>query len=223
MNQIRFDAAGLVPVVTQDARSGEILMLAYASREALEETLRSGYAHYWSRSRRSLWRKGETSGNVQEVVEVRIDCDGDTLLYRVRQSGPACHTGKGSCFYRALDLDGETELDSSPGHILDRVDEAIEARRAQPREGSYTNYLFDKGVDKILKKVGEEATEVVVAAKNEDPVELRAEVADLLYHLLVLLRERNLPLGAVWKELDERFGRPPRARKPENTDTDDER
>jgi phosphoribosyl-AMP cyclohydrolase / phosphoribosyl-ATP pyrophosphohydrolase len=204
---LTFDAAGLVPVVTQDSATGEVLMLAYANREALELTLRTGAAHYWSRSRRGLWRKGETSGHTQEVVDVLRDCDGDAVLYRVRQTGPACHTGERSCFHRP---DGGANLPTTD-HILDRLERVIAQRAAERPAGSYTTYLFDRGLDKILKKLGEEATETVIAAKNADAAELRYEAADLVYHLLVLLRERELPLADLWGELEKRFGAAPRA------------
>jgi phosphoribosyl-ATP pyrophosphohydrolase/phosphoribosyl-AMP cyclohydrolase len=211
LDEIKFNSDGLVPVITQAATTGEVLMLAFANREALERSSLSGRAHYWSRSRQTLWMKGETSGNTQAIREIRVDCDGDTVLYRVDQSGPACHTGAEDCFYRVLDGD---RLVETPGtaHILARVDEVIAARIREPRPGSYTNYLFDAGLDKILKKVGEETTEVVIAAKNESEEELRSEVADLLFHLLVLLRARGLPDQAIWSELEARFGRAPRVR-----------
>ena len=211
IEQLRFDANGLVPVVTQDAANGEVLMLAFANREAVETTLASGRAHYWSRSRGALWQKGETSGHVQEVLEVRVDCDADSLLYLVRQTGPACHTGERSCFHRAGGPEAE-DLSAAPatGHVLTRVEEIVRSREAERPEGSYTTYLFEKGVDKILKKVGEETTEVVIAAKNGAPEEIRAEAADLLFHLLVLLRARSIPLSDVWGELDARFGAKPR-------------
>ena len=212
LEQVKFDEKGLVPVIAQEATTGEVLMLAYANREAIEHTLSSGEAHYWSRSRGSLWRKGESSGNEQKVVELRLDCDGDTVLYRVRQSGPACHTMARSCSFR-IESDGEVLEDGdSPGHVLDRVAAVVADRHDHPKEGSYTNYLFHAGLDKVLKKVGEESTEVVIAAKNDGDEELRSEIADLLYHLVVLARTRNLSLEAVWNELDERFGRKPRAR-----------
>lgn len=212
LDEIRFDSSGLVPVVAVEALTGELLMLAYANRAALELTRESERAHYWSRSRGELWAKGETSGNVQEIVEIAIDCDGDAVVYRVRQTGPACHTLRRSCFYRSLGDAGEHEVSENDGvgHILSRVDRVIADRIANPKPDAYTNYLLNEGVDKILKKVGEESTEVVVAAKNDSDDELRGEVADLLFHLLVLLRARNLPLDAVWKELDARFGRAPR-------------
>jgi phosphoribosyl-AMP cyclohydrolase / phosphoribosyl-ATP pyrophosphohydrolase len=211
LDEVQFGSTGLVPVVTQDAATGEVLMVAYANREALERTERSGRAHYWSRSRQRLWIKGETSGHIQEVVEVRVDCDGDSVLYRVRQTGPACHTLHRSCFFRSVQ-EGVLVESAGSGHILARVDEIIGERIRQPREGAYTNYLLDQGIDKILKKLGEETTEVVIAAKNDSPGDLRAETADLLFHLLVLLRARNLDLDAVWKELEARFGRAPGSR-----------
>ena len=209
LDAVKFDLNGLVPIVTQDAASGDVLMLAYATREALEATHRTGQAHYFSRSREEVWRKGGTSGNVQDVVDVRLDCDGDAVLYRVRQTGPACHTLERSCFHRTVD-DDELLRAPPPGHILSEVERVIQERAVNLPEGSYTTYLFRAGLDKILKKVGEEATEVVIAAKNEDSGELPAEIADLLFHLLVLLRQRNLPVTEVWNELEQRFGQPPR-------------
>lgn len=211
LEDVQFDRNGLVPVIAQEATTGEVLMHAYANREALEHTARSGRAHYWSRSRQALWAKGETSGHVQDVVEIRLDCDGDAVLYRVLQTGPACHTLERSCFFRA-ESDGELEESPVPGDVLARVAAVVADRQENPREGSYTNYLFDAGLDKVLKKVGEEATEVVIAAKNEPTDALGSEIADLLYHLVVLLRVRNMPLAGVWKELDDRFGRSPRPR-----------
>jgi len=211
LDAIRFDSSGLVPVVTQEVSSGEVLMLAYATREALEETRRTGQAHYWSRSRGEIWRKGATSGNVQDVVDVRVDCDGDAVLYRVIQTGPACHTLEPSCFFQRVEGDALREAPRG-GHVLSRVERVVDERARTLPEGSYTTYLFREGLDKILKKVGEETTEVVIAAKNGVGAELTAETADLLYHLLVLLRERNLPVAEVWNELEERFGRTPRER-----------
>lgn len=211
LDTVRFDTNGLVPVVAQEATSGELLMLAYANREALQKTAESGTAHYWSRSRQSLWMKGATSGNLQKLVEIRIDCDGDAVLYRVKQTGPACHTGRSTCFFSAVEGDEVVEVEAA-GTILARVEAVVEDRRRNPVEGAYTNYLFEQGVDKILKKVGEEATEVVIAAKNDDPDELSTEIADLFFHLVVLLQARGVPLTRVWEVMDERFGRPPRER-----------
>ncbi|MDR0787457.1 MAG: bifunctional phosphoribosyl-AMP cyclohydrolase/phosphoribosyl-ATP diphosphatase HisIE [Gemmatimonadota bacterium] len=212
LDEVRFDSHGLVPVITQAALSGEVLMVAYANREALERSLETGYAHYWSRSRQELWKKGETSGNVQQIAEVRIDCDGDAVLYRVAQAGPACHTGNPTCFFRTVDENDALVEASAAAHIITRVDETIESRMLEPKAGSYTNYLLDAGLDKILKKVGEEATEVVIAAKNGSAEELGSETADLVFHLLVMLRAQGLPLAAVWEEMERRFGKPPRER-----------
>lgn len=205
LEELSFDAQGLLPVVAQDVLSGEVLMLAYANREALTQTATTGRAHYWSRSRQEIWRKGDTSGHVQKVHEIRVDCDGDAVIYLVHQTGAACHTGEASCFYRRLE--GESIAPAAAGaHILSRVAGIVAERAVERPEGSYTTYLLEKGLDKILKKVGEEATEVVIAAKNADNAELRAELADLLFHLLVLTQERELPLDEVWEELDSRFG-----------------
>lgn len=209
IDELKFDERGLLPVVAQDAGTGEVLMLAWADREALRLTRETGRAHYWSRSRRELWQKGETSGHVQRVVELRADCDGDAVLYRVEQTGPACHTGEASCFFRRVEEERLADTPAGAGHVLSRVEEIVRRREAERPEGSYTTYLFEKGLDKILKKVGEEATETLIAAKNPGNDELRAEVADLLFHLLVLLRARGLPLAEVWAELEARFGAPP--------------
>lgn len=206
IQHVTFGADGLLPVVAQAAESGEVLMLAHANREALESTIRTGQAHYWSRSRQEIWRKGATSGHTQEVVEVRPDCDGDAVLYRVRQTGPACHTGQRSCFHRTVRDDSLRLSDGSPGDMLHRLEEVVGARDEGRPEGSYTTYLLEQGLDKILKKLGEEATEVVIAAKNGDAADLTAEAGDLLYHLLVLLRVREVPLAGVREELGRRFG-----------------
>jgi phosphoribosyl-AMP cyclohydrolase / phosphoribosyl-ATP pyrophosphohydrolase len=208
-DEITFDERGLVPVVAQDARTGEVLMQAWANAEALRLTRDTGRAHYWSRSRQALWQKGETSGNAQEVEDVRVDCDADSVLYRVRQMGPACHTGERSCYYRAV-ADGGWEDASDPRPMLARLEEIIADRDTERPEGSYTTYLFAAGVDKVLKKLGEEATETVIAAKNGDNAELRGESADLIFHLMVLWRARGLGAGEVWGELERRFGKAPR-------------
>jgi phosphoribosyl-AMP cyclohydrolase / phosphoribosyl-ATP pyrophosphohydrolase len=210
-DQITFDERGLVPVVAQDAGTGEVLMLAWANADALRRTRETGRAHYWSRSRAALWIKGETSGHTQEVVDVRVDCDADAVLYRVRQTGPACHTGERSCFHRVIEgAQGETAEAPDPRHMLSRLEAIIEERERDRPEGSYTTYLFAQGVDKILKKVGEEAAETIIAAKNGDNAELRSEAADLLLHLMVLWRARGLDADEVWGELERRFGRAPR-------------
>lgn len=201
IDNVKFDEKGLVPVVVQDVKTNSVLMLAYMNRESLQITLESGNMTYFSRSRQKLWRKGETSGHYQTLREMKIDCDGDTLLAIVSQEGPACHTGKYSCFFESLYGNGE----NSGGYgVIDELFAVIEDRRNNPKEGSYTNYLFDKGVDKICKKIGEEAAEIIIAAKNAAPDEIRYESADFLYHLLVLLCERGLTPGEVFAELEKR-------------------
>jgi phosphoribosyl-ATP pyrophosphohydrolase/phosphoribosyl-AMP cyclohydrolase len=199
-NGIHYDERGLVPVVTQDANTGEVLMLAYASEEALTKTLDTGEAHYHSRSRGELWRKGETSGNTQRVVEVRLDCDGDALLYRVEPAGPACHTGAYSCFFTPVgSSDGEAP---NLGKTLTSLAGTIAERHRKMPEGSYTAKLLQHGTGYVAQKVGEEAVEVIVAALEGE--KLAEESADLLYHLLVLLEERGVRPEEVAKVLDER-------------------
>jgi phosphoribosyl-AMP cyclohydrolase / phosphoribosyl-ATP pyrophosphohydrolase len=211
LSAVRFGADGLVPVVTQESRSGDILMLAYANRDALDRTLSTGLAHYFSRSRGTLWQKGETSGHVQRVVEVRIDCDGDAVLYRAHQEGPACHRGTRTCFETVIG--GAAEMggnaaggpeDNPAGPALSRLAATIADRAETQPPGSYTARLLAGGIGPISRKVGEEAVEVVVAAHSEDDRRLASEAADLLYHLLVLLQARGVPLDAVWQELERR-------------------
>ena len=197
---IRYNERGLVPVVAQDANTGEVLMLAYANMEAVEKTVETGEAHYHSRSRGKIWRKGETSGNTQRVVEVCLDCDGDALLYRVEPSGPACHTGENSCFFTSLA--NTYEKDSSLGRVLERLARTIAERRREMPEDSYTAELIGRGTERVAQKVGEEAVEVIIAALEGK--RLAEESADLLYHLLVLLEERGIKLAKVAKVLDER-------------------
>jgi phosphoribosyl-ATP pyrophosphohydrolase/phosphoribosyl-AMP cyclohydrolase len=204
LSAVRFGADGLVPVVTQESRSGDVLMVAFANRDALDRTLSTGLAHYFSRSRGALWQKGETSGHVQRVTEVRLDCDGDAVLYRVEQTGPACHTGTRTCFSTVIGrTTGEAEADPG-GHLLTRLAHTIAQRAAERPKGSYTADLLAGGVGKASQKVGEEAVEVVVAANSEDDGRLASEAADLLYHLLVLLQARGVPLDAVLRELESR-------------------
>jgi len=200
---LRWNEQGLIPAIVQDAQSKEVLMLAYMNRESLAKTLETGYTWFWSRSRQQLWQKGETSGHVQRVRDIRVDCDGDTLLVLVEQTGPACHEGTYSCFSRKWPAGAGNLEGSGPDRfaIINRLEQVIAARDAERPEGAYTTYLFEKGLDKILKKVGEEAAEVIIAAKNRNPQELRWEVSDLLYHLLVLLREQRMPLDDVLREL----------------------
>ncbi|HEX7021603.1 MAG TPA: bifunctional phosphoribosyl-AMP cyclohydrolase/phosphoribosyl-ATP diphosphatase HisIE [Trueperaceae bacterium] len=187
---IEFDARSLVPVIAQDADSGEVLMLAYANREALQRTLETGQAHYYSRSRAELWRKGATSGHVQDVVEVRYDCDGDAVLYRVRQTGSACHTGHRSCFYRSAGEEGPASI----GEVMGLLERVVAERLRDLPEGSYVARLHARGLGYVAQKVVEEAGETVVAALEQKDDELRAEAADLLFHLTVLLQERGLSL-----------------------------
>jgi len=206
LERVRFDPDGLVPVVVQDARNGDVLMLAWATREALAATLATGRTHFWSRSRRALWQKGEASGHWQQLEQVRLDCDGDTVLYRVLPSGPACHTGQRTCFSSAVRPDGGLEEAADPGgHLLTRLSTLLRDRAANRPPDSYTVELLDRGVPRIAKKVGEEAVEVVVAATAEDDHRLASEAADLLYHLLVLLTARGLQPDAVWQELRSRL------------------
>lgn len=243
---VKFNADGLVPAVTQDIRTDEVLMLAYMNGESLKKTIETGLAHYYSRSRQKLWLKGETSGHFQKVRSISVDCDGDTLLLKVEQTGAACHTGHRSCFFTRMDLDvlkdgtlqensilaeasegignngtaseedmqavcaPETaglpengDLKAGP-EVLGDVFRVISDRLVHPKEGSYTNYLFGKGLDKILKKVGEEACEVVIASKNGSAAEIQAEIADLMYHVMVLLVERGMTLEDVYSELRKR-------------------
>lgn len=201
IEKIKFNEQGLVPAVVQDVNTNSVLMLAYMSRESIEKTLETGRMVYFSRSRQKLWLKGETSGNYQTVHELKIDCDGDTLLALVSQEGVACHTGSYSCFFESLHGTGQY----AGGYgVIDELYGVIEDRKANPKEGSYTNYLFEKGIDKILKKVGEESAEVIIAAKNASRDELRYEAADLIYHLLVLLSEAGLRPSEVLAELEHR-------------------
>ena len=204
--EIRFDERGLVPVIAQDASTGAVLTLAYANHEAVEKTLASGEAHYYSRSRGELWRKGATSGNTQKVVEVRLDCDGDALLYRVEPRGPACHTGEDGCFFTTVDRMG-IEADGGArdlGAMVKRLAGTIAQRHRQMPEGSYTAKLLAEGKERVAQKVGEEAVEVVVAALTNE--RLAEEAADLVYHLLVLLEERGVGSEEVARVLDVRHG-----------------
>ncbi|MFB9274272.1 bifunctional phosphoribosyl-AMP cyclohydrolase/phosphoribosyl-ATP diphosphatase HisIE [Cohnella cellulosilytica] len=209
-DQIKWSADGLVPTVVQDALSKEVLMLAYMNKESLQKSLESGQTWFWSRSRGELWNKGATSGHTQQIESLHYDCDGDTLLVKVRQNGPACHTGAYSCFYRegmskAAEAAPQQEDRFGP---LSRLEATIAQRDAERPEGAYTTYLFEKGLDKILKKVGEETAEVIIAAKNRDGEELRCESADLIFHLMVLLREQGIPFDDVLRELEFRHRKP---------------
>ena len=192
---LAFDAAGLIPVVAQDRASGDVLMVAYADAEALAKTAETGFAHFWSRRRKALWKKGENSGHVLRVVEVITDCDRDALLYLVEPTGPACHTGSRSCF---------GEASATAGGMLEELARVVAGRATAAPADSYTARLLANGPDKVLKKIGEEATEVVLAAKGESDDRLAEETADLLYHVLVALHQRGLPLVRVMDVLRER-------------------
>ena len=202
LSNIKYNEAGLVPAIVQDYATRQVLMMAWMNEEALKLTIETKKATFYSRSRQSLWIKGETSGNFQTVVTLDYDCDGDTLLVQVIPAGPACHTGNTSCFYR--NLVRNENLDTGNMEILRNLQNLIADRKINPVEGSYTNYLFEKGVDKICKKIGEEAAETIIAAKNNDPQELVYESSDLIYHLLVLINNQNVDLDSIYKELTKR-------------------
>jgi phosphoribosyl-AMP cyclohydrolase / phosphoribosyl-ATP pyrophosphohydrolase len=212
---LRFDDKGLVPVIAQDVATGEVLMLAYADREAVETTIATGQAHYHSRSRGALWRKGATSGHVQRVVEIRYDCDEDALLYQVEQTGPACHTGHRSCFYRATEppvgtghaaatVDGPADTTTTLGEVMVLLQDVVSQRLRELPEGSYVRRMHERGLGYVAQKVVEEAGESVVAALEHKDDELVAEASDLLFHLTVLLAERGLSLDDVGAELARR-------------------
>lgn len=207
--QITWDRDGLVPGIVQDARTGEVRMLGYLSAESLRLTVETGFVHFYSRSRSAIWKKGETSGNVLQFVDARVDCDGDTLLLRVIPHGPTCHTGAENCFFAEPIATGSAaaELPAAAGvDVITSVAATIAGRQQLMPQGSYTTYLFEQGIDKICKKIGEEAAEVIIAAKNGEAEPLAGETADLLYHLLVLLRACDVPAEAVWEVFGQRHG-----------------
>lgn len=203
IEQIHFDEKGLIPAIAFDVISSKVVMLAYMSRESIEETLATGYCTYFSRSRQKLWQKGESSGHLQKLRSMKLDCDGDTLLLEIEQTGMACHTGNFSCFFREM-KDGTwvlAEDDNSIGRGMALEYDIVKERAEHPVEGSYTNYLLREGVDKICKKVGEESTECVIAAKNRSKEELTYEAADLIYHMTVLLYEQGLSWDDIGKAM----------------------
>ncbi|GAA0318153.1 bifunctional phosphoribosyl-AMP cyclohydrolase/phosphoribosyl-ATP diphosphatase HisIE [Bacillus carboniphilus] len=200
IENIKFDENGLVPAIVQDAQTKEILTLAYMNEESLKKSIETKETWFFSRSRQELWYKGETSGNTQNIVSMTYDCDGDAIVVEVEPNGPACHNGTISCFTESL----LGEKTSESAEFLLKLEKIIAQREAERPEESYTTYLFEKGVDKILKKVGEESAEVIIAAKNRDSKELKWESADLIFHLLVLLKEQGLPFAEVLKVLEER-------------------
>ncbi|TDQ36975.1 bifunctional phosphoribosyl-AMP cyclohydrolase/phosphoribosyl-ATP diphosphatase HisIE [Aureibacillus halotolerans] len=201
-NELTFDEQGLLPAIVQDAKTLEVLTLAYMNKESLQKSLDTGETWFYSRSRKELWHKGATSGNTQVIQEIRYDCDQDALVVKVVPAGPACHTGTRSCFTQSL-FTKENAVQSA-SDVFTELEETIAKRFDEMPEGAYTTYLFEQGVDKILKKVGEESAEVIIAAKNRDAKELSMEAGDLLYHLLVLLKEQQLPLQDVLDVLRER-------------------
>ncbi|MBO5291720.1 MAG: bifunctional phosphoribosyl-AMP cyclohydrolase/phosphoribosyl-ATP diphosphatase HisIE [Lachnospiraceae bacterium] len=195
-SEFKKNSDGMVPVVVQDYKTDEVLMVAYMNEEAYESTLKTGKMTYYSRSRQELWLKGETSGHFQYVRSLTADCDLDTILAKVSQVGAACHTGNYSCFFNKI-MEKESDRSENPLKVFEDVMGVIKDRKVHPKEGSYTNYLFDKGIDKILKKLGEEATEIVIAAKNPNPNEIKYEISDFLYHMMVLMVEK----GVSWEEI----------------------
>ena len=197
--ELKFDEKGLIPAIVQDHYTKEVLTLAYMNKESLAITIDERRTCFWSRSRQELWRKGDTSGNVQHVVSITADCDGDALVVEVVKDGPACHTGAESCFFNELYLSDELKQFSYEG-----LYELIKGRKTTPKEGSYTTYLFDKGLDKILKKVGEECTEVIIAGEKEDKEETIYEISDLAYHVLVLMVELGISVEDITRELEKR-------------------
>lgn len=221
LDQVKYDEKGLVAVIVQDYQNGQVLMFAYANREALEKTLETGRTHFWSRSRGRLWMKGEESGNVQEVKGIYFDCDRDAVLVLADQKGVACHTGQRTCFFTPLEGGEQTSPAFGGGagagdKTLRDVWNVVDDRRRNPREGSYVSGLFEKGLDKILKKISEEAGEVVIAAKNESRKEVVYETADLWFHSLIALSCFGITPEDIFEELGRRFGKPSEAYR--NTD-----
>jgi len=201
LSKLKYSENGLIPTIIQDVYTNDVLMMAYMNEESLQKTIDTKKTWFYSRSRKKLWNKGETSGNFQEVKSIKYDCDADTLLIKVKPMGPSCHTGKNSCFYTSI---LELSDDTSNNTILNELYNIIQHRKENPQEGSYTNYLFNSGIDKILKKVGEENAETIIAAKNNSKEELIYETSDLFYHLLVLLVNQGVTLQDIHTELEKR-------------------
>lgn len=199
IDQLKFDEKGLIPAVIVEARTHELLMVAYMNRESLKISMETGKTCFWSRSRQELWTKGETSGNYQHIVSIAADCDLDTLKVVVEKDGPACHTGAETCFFNPV-YQSDEKSDFTPDALM----ELIRGRKTNPQEGSYTTYLFQKGMDKILKKIGEESTEVIIAAKDNDPKETIYEISDLVYHVMVMMIEQGISLEDIRQELASR-------------------
>ncbi|HLS06979.1 MAG TPA: bifunctional phosphoribosyl-AMP cyclohydrolase/phosphoribosyl-ATP diphosphatase HisIE [Bacillota bacterium] len=201
IENLTFQEDGLIPAIIQDYETKEVLMMAYMNKQSLLKTSETKETWFFSRSRNELWHKGATSGNTQQVVKISADCDRDTLLILVKPKGPACHTGKQSCFFNPLI---SPEVDTNE-HVIQKLIKRIKDRFAQPIDNSYTTYLFTEGIDKILKKIGEEASEIIIAAKNDDKDELIWEIADFIYHTLVLMQAKNITLDQIYAELTKRY------------------
>ena len=202
---LNYDGNGLIPAIIVDAESGAVLMLAYMNEESLKISVKEGRTCFWSRSRKEIWRKGDTSGNIQNIISIKTDCDKDALLITVNKEGPACHTGAESCFFETLYNTDTQEVSSQPAPFsLDTLHEIIKDRKVNEKPGSYTNYLFEKGIDKILKKLGEESVEVIIAAKADNKADTIYELADLAYHALVLMTEMGITPEDIKKELASR-------------------
>lgn len=206
LEMLKFNNEGLIPAVIQDYKNGKVLMVAYMNKEAVEKTIETGMTHLWSRSRKKLWQKGETSGNYQSVREIYIDCDEDTLLLKVEQAGVACHTGEVSCFYRTY-RDSDLIKSVTDGGILERVYEVILDRKNNPKEGSYVSSLMAKGRDRILKKIGEEAGELIIGSKNDNRDEIIYEITDLWFHTLVIMGYHGISIDDINSEFEKRFGK----------------
>ncbi len=201
IGEVKFNEKGLIPAIVQDYKTGQVLMQAYMNEDSLKRTLETGQSWFYSRSRDELWEKGATSGNIQYVKEILLDCDGDCLLIKVKQQGAACHTGNQSCFYRTLWAADDSTKTANIGEVLEKLYSKVGDRKENPLPDSYTCYLFDKGIDKILKKVGEESTEVVIAAKNDNKNEIVYEISDLIYHLTVLMNYTGVHPDDIAAEL----------------------
>ena len=197
MEQLKFDEKGLIPAIVVDGTTGQVLTLAYMNKESLDISIKEERTCFWSRSRQELWRKGETSGAVQHIIDITADCDYDALVVRVNKEGPACHTGAESCFHNPL-----FESEENTAFTLQGLMDMLQGRKESPKEGSYTSYLFEKGIDKILKKVGEECAETIIAAKNGDKEELVGEINDVFYHMMVMMNECGVTMEDVCKEMD---------------------
>jgi len=201
LKKLKYDQNGLIPAIIVDFESGDVLMLAYMNEESLKISIEEGKTCFWSRSRNELWRKGESSGNVQHIMNIKTDCDNDALVIEVKKSGPACHTGKESCFFNDVYTSGD---DPAKPFTLNTLHDIIKDRKENKKPGSYTTYLFEKGLDKILKKLGEESTEIIIASKSNDKGETIYEIADFVYHALVLMTEMDITPEEIKKELASR-------------------